>query len=125
MSTRSLTKHFHAKSRTKRILIFVILHFVVSMLALLAALEGLAAFDVPDHQPSWREGVGDFLFTGLMLPAIALKMLFSSFGIYINDFFEWVFVIVNSIAYALFLDYLIRKLLGRRAKNIPFSKDAA
>ncbi len=37
------------KPKTKRILIFVILHFVVSMLALLAALEGLAAFDVPDH----------------------------------------------------------------------------
>ena len=95
------------------------------MLALLAALEGLAAFDVPDYQPSWRESVGDFLFKSLMLPAIALKMLFSSFGIYLNDFFEWVSVIVNSIAYALFLDYLICKLLGRRAKGIPFSKDAS
>ena len=118
-------KYFHAKSRTKRILIFVILHFVVSMLALLAALEGLAAFDVPDHQPSWRESVGDFLFKSLMLPAIALKMLFSSFGIYINDFFEWVLVIVNSIAYALFLDYLILKWLGRRTKGTSFSKNVS
>ena len=95
------------------------------MLALLAALEGFAALDALDHQPSWRESVGASLFTGLMLPSIALKMLFGSFDIYINDFFEWMSVIVNSIAYALFLYYLICKLLGRRAKGIPFSKDAS
>ena len=104
------------KSKTKRILIYTILHFVVSMLALLAALEGLAAFDVPDHQPSWREILGDFLFKGLMLPAIALKMLFSSFGIYINDFFEWLVVIANSITYAFCLDYIIFKLFRRPSR---------
>lgn len=98
------------KSNTTRVLSLTVLHFVLCMLALYAALEGLAAFDVPDHQPSWRESVGDFLVTGLMLPAIALKMLFGSFGIHINDFFEWVLAIANSVAYALFFNYLIHKL---------------
>ena len=101
------------------------MHFAVSILALLASLEGLAALDVPDYQPSWIKNIGDVLFKCLMLPAIELKMLFDSLGLYINDFFEWVLLIVNSIAYALFLDYLIIKWFGRRTKGTPFSKNVS
>jgi len=121
MSARALPKYFHAKYRTKRILIFVILHFAVSMLALFCALEGLGAID----EPSWMGIAGDFIFKALMFPAIELKGFSWEIGIAINDFFEWALVIGNSIAYALFFDYLIRKLLGRRAKDIPFSEDEA
>jgi hypothetical protein len=89
------------------------MHFAVSILALLASLEGLTALDVPDYQPSWRENIGDVLFKCLMFPAIELKMLFDSLGLYINDFFEWVLVIANSIAYAFCLDYIISKFFRR------------
>ena len=101
------------KSKSKRILIFASIHFVVSMLALLGSLEGFAALDVPDHQPSWMESAGGIVFKGLMFPAIALKMLFSNLGVYINDFFEWMIVITNSIAYAFCLDYIIFNLFRR------------
>ena len=59
------------------------------------------------------ESAGDILFKGLMFPAIALKMLFSNLGVYINDFFEWMIVITNSIAYAFCLDYIIFNLFRR------------
>ena len=125
MSARALPKYFHAKYRTKRILIFVILHFAVSMLALFCALEGLGAIDDPSYEPSWMGIAGDLIFKALMFPAIGLKGFSWEMGIAINDFFEWALVIGNSIAYALFFDYLIRKLLGRRAEGIPFSEDEA
>jgi hypothetical protein len=89
------------------------MHFVVSMLALLASLEGLTALDVPGYQPSWIKNIGDVIFKCLMFPAIELKMLFDSSGLYINDFFEWVLVIANSIAYAFCLDYIISKFFRR------------
>ena len=123
MSTRALIKYYHANIRTKRILIFAIIHFVVSMLALFCALEGLFAIDEPSYEPSWMGIAGDIIFKTLMFPAIELKEFSWGMGVAINEFFQWVLVIGNSIAYALFFDYLILKLLGRRAKGISFSED--
>lgn len=123
MSAKSLKRYFHSKYKTKRILTFAITHFVVSMLALFCALEGLGAIDDPLYEPSRTAITGDIIFKSLMFPAIELKDFSLKMGVVINDFFEWVLVVGNSIAYALFFDYLILKLLGRRNKGIPFSED--
>ena len=97
------------KSKSKRILIFAIIHFVVSMLALLAALSGLSGFD--DDQSSWWEGPARSVWMVLMFPAMALHSFINNlFGVHVNDFFEWLIAIANSIAYALFIDYIIFKL---------------
>ena len=85
------------------------MHFLVSMLALFGALEGLVSFDDPDYQPSWRETAGEMLFECLMFPAISAVEVFRRLGISVNDFFEWMITIANSIAYAFVLDYIIFK----------------
>ena len=89
------------------------MHFAVSILALLASLEGLTALDVPDYQPSWIKNIGDVIFKCLMFPALLADRLLPTSGLYINDFFEWVLLIANSIAYAFCFDYIISKFFRR------------
>ena len=94
------------KSKSKRILIFAIIHFAVSMLALFGALSGFA-----DDQSYWWEGAARSVWMGLMFPAMELHSFINNFfGVHVNDFFEWLIVVANSIAYALFIDYIIFKL---------------
>ena len=113
------------KSKASRILILALIHFLVSLLALLAAMEGLAAFDDPDYQPSWRENAGDIVFECLMFPAIQLQDVLRGTDMRINDFLEWLLVIANSMAYACFADYIIFKCFGRKVHGDSISKNTS
>jgi hypothetical protein len=77
------------------------------MLALSASMAGLAAFDIPDYQPSWRESAGDIVFECLMFPVIQLQD------------------VLRGMAYACFLDYIIFKCFGRKVHGNGISKNTS
>ena len=98
----------------KRCLLYSVVHFCVSFLALLGALTGLGHSDDPNWEPSWIVRGCESLFSILAFPVVPL---WEKWGSGLSDFIEWMAVFGNSLLWGICMTVLLQ--FGKRI--LPFA----